>query len=298
VPGCVLVAIESKPVVSALLRDLEPAGFAVDVVPPVAAGARVDPARHEVALLRAAAGAEQVVAALREADPHLAVLVLFFDDEEAQRHPGLFGADGGLVGPITPLQVSSTCALAARLTLARRRLAEQVRESAPRASSGAHDLSFLKRLLFVEVKRSRRYGIPISLALVSVDRWEELIAQLGPGARATLLGELTGVVAGAVRDIDICVPFSDDRLVVLMPHTETGGGLQVARRVCSRVRERSNTIPLTVSVGIASHDGHGTVSFGVMVKRASEALGRAREAGGDRVVSAEPPKRRSRISIG
>jgi diguanylate cyclase (GGDEF)-like protein len=296
--GRVLVAIESKPVVTALRRDLEQVGFTVDVAPPAAAAGRVDPARHEVALVRAAAGAEVVVASLRRADPQLAVVVLFFDEEEAARYPGALGADGLLIGPLTALQVVSTCALAARLTVARRKLAEQARAEAPRAASGAHDLGFLQRLLFVEVKRSRRYGLPISLALVSVDRWDELSEQLGPRARTRLLGELAGVVAAAVRDIDISVPFSDDRLVVLMPHTATSGGLQVARRICARVRERSTTIPLTVSAGLASHGGHGTVSFGTLVKKASEALTRAREAGGDRAVSADPPKRRERISIG
>jgi diguanylate cyclase (GGDEF)-like protein len=296
--GRILVAIESKPVVSALRRDLEPAGFALDAVPPAAAAGKVDPARHELALVRAAAGAELVVSALRKADPALAVLALFFDEDEARGYPGALGADGVLIGPLTPLQVASTCALAARLTVARRQLAEQARVAAPRVASGAHDLTFLKRLLFVEVKRSRRYGFPVSLALVSVDRWDELSEQLGLRARAALLGELTAVVAAAVRDIDISVPFSDDRLVVLMPHTATAGGLPVARRICARVRERSSTIPLTVSAGLASHDGHGTVSFGALVKRAGEALARAREAGGDRAVSAEPPKRRDRISMG
>ena len=296
--GRILVAIESKPVVSALRRDLEPAGFAVDAVPPAAAAGKLDPARHVVALVRAAAGADQVVAALRRADPQLAVVVLFFDEEEAQGYPGALGADGLLVGPITTSQVTGTCALAARLTAARRELVAQARAAAPRAASGATDLAFLKRLLFVEVKRSRRYGFPLSLALVSVDRWEELSEQLGPRARATLLSELTGVVAAAVRDIDVSVPFSDDRLVVLMPHTTTAGGLQVARRICGRVRERASAIPLSVSIGLASHDGHGTVSFGALVKRASEALSSAREAGGDRAVSAEPPKRRDRISMG
>ncbi len=296
--GRVLVAIESKPVVAALRRDLEQTGFAVDVTPPAAAAGKVDPALHEVALVRAAAGAELVVASLHQADPQLAVVAIFFDEEEASGYPGALGADGLLVGPLTALQVASTCALAARLTLARRQLAEQTRVAAPQAASGVHDLAFLKRLLFVEVKRSRRFGYPISLALISVDRWDELSEQLGPRARTTLLGELTGVVATVVRDIDISVPFSDDRLVVLMPHTATSGGLQVARRICARVRERSSTIPLTVSAGLASHDGHGTVSFGSLVKRASEALTRAHEAGGDRAVSAEPPKRRDRISIG
>ena len=134
--GRILVAIESKPVVSALKRDLEPAGFAVDVVPPDAAAGKVDPARHVVALVRAAVGAEQVVAALRRADPHLAVVALFFDEEEAQGYPGALGADGLLVGPLTASQVASTCALAARLTACAPAAAEQTRVAAPRAAAG------------------------------------------------------------------------------------------------------------------------------------------------------------------
>jgi diguanylate cyclase (GGDEF)-like protein len=295
--GRVLVAIDSKPVAAALQRDLERAGFAVDVVAPAEAAGALDPA-HQVALVRAAAGGEALVAALRQSDARLAVVAICLDEEEAGGLPDRLGADGLLVGPLAGPQVASTCAMAALLTAARRQLAEQARAQPPRAASGTQDLAFLKRLLFVEVKRSRRYGFPVSLALVSVDRWDELVAQLGPRARARLLGELTGVVDAAVRDIDISVPFSEERLVVLMPHTATAGGLQVARRICARVRERSSTIPLTVSVGLASHDGHGTVSFGALVKRAAAALTGARQAGGDCAVSAEPQKRRDRISIG
>jgi diguanylate cyclase (GGDEF)-like protein len=251
-----------------------------------------------VVVIRAEAGADRVVAALRQAAPGVAVVALYFDEEEAAGDPGGLGADGVLVGPLTELQVSSTCSLAAQLTVARRRLAGAGRAPAPRAAPGADDLAFLKRLLFVEVKRSRRYGFPLSLALLAIDRWEERSGQLDPLARATLLGELGGVVATAVRDIDVSVPFSDDRLVVLMPHTATAGALQVARRICARVRERSSAVPLTVSIGLAGHDGHGTVSFGALVKRANQALASALEAGGDRAVSAEPQKRRDRISIG
>ncbi|HET9553640.1 MAG TPA: diguanylate cyclase [Anaeromyxobacteraceae bacterium] len=296
--GRILVAVESKPVVSALRRDLEPAGFGMDAVRPAEAAARLDPAAHVAAVVRAAPGADLVVAALKKADPHLSVLALFFDEEEAEAYPGALGADGVLVGPLTAPQVAGTCALAARLTAAARALQAAERGRPPLAASGAHDLGFLKRLLFVEVKRSKRYGIPLSLALLSVDRWDELAGQIGPRARAALLAELTGLVSGAVRDIDIVVPFSEDRLVVLMPHTPSGGGLHVCRRLASRVRERATAIPVTVSVGVASHDGHGTVSFGSLVKRAAEALTAARAAGGDRAVGADPPKKRDRISMG
>ena len=296
--GRILVAVESKPVVSALKRDLEPAGFGMDAVHPADAAGKLDPRRHVAAVVRAAPGADLVVSALRRADPHLTVLALFFDEEEAQGFPDGLGADGVLVGPLTAPQVAGTCALAARLTVAQRTLQAAERARPPLVPSGEHDLTFLKRLLFVEVKRSKRYGIPLSLALVSVDRWEEVAGQIGPRARAALMAELMGLVSGAVRDIDICVPFSEDRLVVLMPHTASAGGLDVARRLAHRVRERATTIPVTVSVGVASHEGQGTVSFGALVKRAAEALSRARADGGDRAVGADPPKRRDRISIG
>ncbi len=292
------MAVESKPVVSALRRDLEPAGFGMDAVHPADAAAKLDGERHVAAVVRAAPGADLVVAALKRADPHLTVLVLFFDEEEAQGYPGGLGADGVLVGPLTAPQVAGTCALAARLTAAARQLTAAERARPPLTPSGEHDLAFLKRLLFVEVKRSKRYGIPISLALVSVDRWEQVAGEVGPRARAALMAALFGLVSGAVRDIDICVPFSEDRLVVLMPHTPSAGGLHVSRRLVTRVRERATTAPITVSVGVASHEGQGAVSFGSLVKRAAEALSAARTEGGDRAVGADPPKRRDRISIG
>ena len=292
------MAVESKPVVSALRRDLEPAGFGMDAVHPADAAGKLDPQRHVAAVVRAAPGADLVVAALKRADPHLTVLALFFDEEEAEAYPGGLGADGVLVGPLTAPQVAGTCALAARLTATARQLATAERARPPPTPSGEHDLAFLKRLLFVEVKRSKRYGIPLSLALVAVDRWEEVAEQIGPRARAALMAELMGLASGAVRDIDICVPFNEDRLVVLMPHTPSGGGLHVSRRLVTRVRERATTIPVTVSAGVASHEGQGVLSFGSLVKRAAEALSRARADGGDRAVGADPPKRRDRISIG
>src|SRR5512147_2193584 len=80
--GRILVAVESKPVVSALRRDLEPAGFGMDAVHPADAAGKLDPQHHVAAIVRAGPGADLVVAALRRADPHLTVLALFFDEEE------------------------------------------------------------------------------------------------------------------------------------------------------------------------------------------------------------------------
>lgn len=296
-PRRILLAESSRPVVTAIRKDLEGTGFALDAVAPRDAAARFDPREHVAALVRGDGHAAPVMEALRAADPLLPLVVVFFDEEEAALHPDAFGADGVLVGPLTAPAVAGACRMAERLRAEALRAAELELALARRAQ-GEAGLDFLKKLLLLEVKRSKRYGYPVSLALVAVDRWDDLRAQLGARGAAALLGELLGVMSTTLRDIDLAAPFADERFVILMPHTRGEGGLQVGRRLCAKVREHAGPVRVTISVGVAGHEGGGTVAFGGLVKRAAEALTRARAAGGDRAEPADPPPKRDRISLG
>ncbi len=288
----ILLADESDAVVTAIRRDLEERGREVEAVSPAKAAARVAAGRFGAALVRGTAGPE-VIAAIRAADPLLPVIVLFLDRKEAAANAGARG-DAALVGPLTASAVSTACALAEQLRVR----GERIAELEGRLARPAGELEFLKKLLFVEVKRSRRYGYPLSLALLAVDGWDRIAPALGSRGRISLLADVLRLVSGALREIDVAVPFSDERLVVLMPHTKDDGALRVARRLCALVRDRKGHPDLTVSAGVATHGGDGTVSFGALVKRAADALQRARGAGGDRAEPADPPKKRDRISIG
>jgi diguanylate cyclase (GGDEF)-like protein len=289
-PRRILLADDTRAVVAALQRDLEERGFAVDAVSP--ADARVAPGRYGVAIVRGA----DLVTALRAADPVLPIVALFADRKEAAASPDANGADAVLVGPITASAAGAVCALAGRVRDLSARIASLEAKHARRTAAGP-DLDFLKRLLAIEVKRSRRYGHAISLALVAIDGWGSIAAPLSPRARTALLAGVLGVVTASLRDIDVAVPSADERLVVVMPHTKAEGALRVARRLCACVREREGVPKVTASVGVATHPGDGTVSFGGLVRRAGEALARARAQGGDRAEPADPPKKRDRISI-
>jgi len=269
----------------------------VDAAAPAEAVARTAPGRHCAALVRGTPEADGIVAALRKADPHLPVVLLLMDRREAPPGAKAAGADAVLVAPLTASAVGSVCDLAAKLRERSERVAElEVRLA--RRGNGRQDFEFLKRLLLAEVKRSKRYGYPLSLALVALDGWPESAAGLSARARTALLASILGTISGTLRDIDIAVPFSGERFVVVMPHTRADGGLRVARRLAAVVRDREGPPKLTASVGVATHGGDGTVSFGGLVQRAGQALARARAAGGDRAEPADPVKRRDRISIG
>jgi len=293
----ILVAEDSNPILTTLRRDLEPAGFEVEAVAPAEVARALEPGRYLAAIVRGAGAGGEAVKALRAADNLMPVIALFLDEEEAAAQPDALGADGVLVGPLTAPGVVGICRMAERLREAAQRAAELEVLAAQKARSGS-DLEFLKKLLLIEVKRSKRYGYPLSLALLSVDGWAEIAPRLGGRRRTELLGEVLAVLSASLRDIDLAVPFAEERFVVLMPHTKADGGLQVARRLCARIRDHGGAVRITASLGVAGHDGVGTVSFGGLVKRAAEALTRARLAGGDRAEPAEPPRKRDRISIG
>ncbi len=293
----ILVVEESRTVAAALRRPLVGAGFKVDEAAPEEALSLLEVGVHALAIVRPdASGGIPVVDLLKKADPTLPVVLVFPDEDEAEAGAGALVADGLLVGPLVAPVVVSCCRAMSRLRAQAKRIVEL--ERAKPSVKGLQDYEFFKKLLLMEVKRSRRYRYPVSLALVAVDRWKEAAAKLDRRSRAALLSDLLGVVAGAVRDIDLPILYSEDRFLVFMPHTRGDGAQQVSSRIVSRVRARKGPVPVTVSAGVSTFEGEGTVSFSALTKAAAEALSRAQAAGGDQAARASGARKRERISIG
>ncbi len=170
------------------------------------------------------------------------------------------------------------------------------------------DFEFLKRLLLMEVKRSRRYRYPIALLLVDLDRFAERTKGLTAAQRTVALAETLKLLVSGVRDIDVAVPVAEGRFVVFLPHTGHDGGLVVAERLRDKLKAQHPVPDMTVSLGMAVFDpGAGRpkdqtqVSFGNLMKDAGEALRKAQAAGGDRVETHDPRPPsgpRDRISMG
>ncbi|QDE99118.1 diguanylate cyclase [Myxococcus xanthus] len=164
------------------------------------------------------------------------------------------------------------------------------------AVGSSPDFEFLKRLMLMEVKRSRRYRYPIAVLLVDIDKFAEKAAPLAPAARKLALAEALGLLVSGVRDIDVAVPFADSRFVVFLPHTPRSGALVVGQRLRELIKSLTAFEGASASVGVAVSEpppGRGPVagalaqvSFGGLLKEAGEALRRAQAAGGDWVEAA------------
>jgi diguanylate cyclase (GGDEF)-like protein len=297
-----LIAEPAIPVATALRRFLESAGYAVIVVSTPSEAlreVRTSPPEVVLASLSPSMDGEELCRELKQEAPGIPVLLLYMPEEEnPEERAQAAGADACLVGPLKRTTVLTCVGLLLQLSEARsaaRPPAAPVAETDDAAARklglegpGSADFDFLKRLLLMEVKRSRRYRYPIALLLLELDHLNERTAQLGASQRTTLLAEMLGLISGGVRDIDVIVPTTEGKFVAFLPHTPKVGALIVAERLRARLKTLSRLPNMSVSMGLSVFEpspvrGQTQVSFGNLMKDASEALRLAQAAGGDRV---------------
>jgi diguanylate cyclase (GGDEF)-like protein len=302
----VLVAEHAIPVATALRRFLESAGYAVIVVGTASEAlreVRTSPPDVLLASLSESLDGEALCREVKQEAPGIPVLLLYMPEEEhPEERSAAAGADACLVGPLKRTTVVTCVGLMLQAVDARAaaaRAGPAPAEPAPEADDVAArrlglegpaspDFEFLKRLLLMEVKRSRRYRYPIALVLLELDQLAERTAHVGSAQRTTLLAELLGLLSGGVRDIDVIVPATEGRFVAFFPHTPKTGALVVAERMRQRVKTLSRLPNMSVSMGLSVFEpspvrGQTQVSFGNLMKDASEALRQAQAEGGDRL---------------
>jgi diguanylate cyclase (GGDEF)-like protein len=300
-----LIAEPSPPVSTALRKFLESADYEVGVVSTWDDALREVRMRAPSVLLvsqSASLDGEALCRQLKAESPELPVLLLYLPEEEQpEQRCAAAGADAFLVGPLKRTTVVTCVGLLLQLFEARAAARAVPAAASPEAAPagaeapnrrsdtpGSPDFEFLKRLLLMEVKRSRRYRYPIALVLLELDRLAEHLAPLGASRRTAVLAEVLALLTESMRDIDVTVPLAEGRFVSFMPHTAKDGALMVAERLRQRVKTLAPLPELTLSLGLAvfepaSARGQTQVSFGNLMRDASEALRRAQSAGGDRV---------------
>ncbi|MFL5349505.1 MAG: response regulator [Hyalangium sp.] len=300
-----LIAEPAIPVATALRRFLESAGYAVIVVSTASEAlreVRTSPPEVVLASLTPTLDGEELCRELKQEAPGIPVLLLYMPEEEnPEERSAKAGADACLVGPLKRTTVVTCVGLLLQLYETRAASRPPAPPAPPEAESedsmarklglegpGSADFDFLKRLLLMEVKRSRRYRYPIALLLLELDQLTERTAHLGASQRTTLLAEMLGLISGGVRDIDVIVPTTEGKFVAFFPHTPKVGALIVAERLRQRLKTLSRLPNMSVSMGLSVFEpspvrGQTQVSFGNLMKDASEALRKAQADGGDRV---------------
>lgn len=154
--------------------------------------------------------------------------------------------------------------------------------------TGFYRFAAFRHVIAMEIKKARRYGYPLSILLLRLDRHEEIAGWLSPEQRRQVFAGLQREVTGAIRDIDIALLFANEKILVVMPHTALEGAITVADRIRTRIaalRPPASLAQLKFSASV-SVAGASTneLSFGRLIQDTNRGLREAEARGGDVVV--------------
>ena len=82
-----------------------------------------------------------------------------------------------------------------------------------------------------EIARCRRYGAPLSLLLVDVDRLKPLNDRHGHQAGDRALSRVAAAIQQSLRSTDIASRIGGDEFAIILPDTDSVAGLLVATRI-------------------------------------------------------------------
>lgn len=239
-------------------------------------------------VITAIPGGEAILEAAKMLEPRRPVIILtgpggvYELAERAERH----GADLFAVRPHDAESLAPVLLAAARLAAEREELIAikgahqmlraKVDAAGAAPAGGVRGFDTFQRVLELELKRARRFGYPLSVALLELGSIE-----LPAGGDRILRARATAAIVGAVRDIDLITELEDGRLLVLLPYTDLDGAENVAVRLVQAVRSQP---PVTIGevsagselrIGVAGGRIGEKLSFSRLLKDANAALAQA-----------------------
>ncbi len=137
-----------------------------------------------------------------------------------------------------------------------------------------------------EVERSHRHHMPLSLAVIDIDFFKQVNDNYGHTTGDNVLRKVTEVIKDTLRASDELFRYGGEEFTIILNGTDSDGASNVAERIREEIENayfehEGNTIPLTVSIGIASLTTRDDAKR--LFNKADAALYRAKETGRNKI---------------
>jgi diguanylate cyclase (GGDEF)-like protein len=146
--------------------------------------------------------------------------------------------------------------------------------------------------LTADLRRSTRYGFPVSLQLIDVDGLKHINDTAGHTAGDRVIQLVADAIGLTLREADFGARWGGDEFAIVMPNTSTAAARRSAERLTTHLaRQRApDAVAVTISIGVATFDpakatrANATVEH--LIRVADDALYAAKRAGRNRIHAA------------
>lgn len=155
--------------------------------------------------------------------------------------------------------------------------------------TGAYNRVGLRNHLVDMVSRAKEAGAPLSIVFMDLDHFKSINDRHGHLVGDEVLKQFAVFVGRHVRDTDLLCRWGGEEFILLCGNTPLGVAVRAAERLCALTHRQAwpNDIELSCSFGVAQM--LRSEDMGSFIKRADEALYRAKNAGRNRVAVAGEP---------
>ncbi|HVE42631.1 MAG TPA: GGDEF domain-containing protein [Planctomycetota bacterium] len=135
-----------------------------------------------------------------------------------------------------------------------------------------------------------RHGHPLAAVFIDIDHFKQINDKLGHETGDLVLKEVAKRIDAARRAEDLLCRYGGEEFVLLLPHADLAQASTYGERVRAAVAAvpfqiKGEALTVTISVGVACH--HFGDPLEPLLKRADQAMYRAKEGGRNRVVTEE-----------
>lgn len=187
---------------------------------------------------------------------------------------------------------------------AQKELEQKLRELATTDElTGAHNRRYFFDLGEIELRRTERYRLSTSLAMLDVDHFKQINDRYGHAAGDSVLREIASIFKEQVRTTDIVARIGGEEFALLFPETPMAGAGATVERIRRVVAQRKfaglpDGVQVTISAGLVEHRKADpitgkTESLGEFLSRADDCLYLAKTEGRNQV--SVRPRRKSEL---
>lgn len=243
-------------------------------------------ASHNAVLLRALDPTDEALMTLLPAAHNIVALPLY----DERRCIGVVLLERGRAnhGRLEQRVLAMMQQFAAHASLALRRawlIGELRRQAATDSLTGLANRRTFDTTLGRELARTARSGGPVSLLMIDIDHFKQLNDEHGHPTGDAVLRELGAILRQHARPFDTVARYGGEEFAMILANCAGEHALAAAERVRAGIAGGDTTVPVTVSIGIASFPRDG-VDASQLIRAADIALYTSKRAGRNRTTCA------------